>query len=160
MTKGLSKVDGSVKLSSAPSPSALAEIQTQGEVMPSLSHTSIGSSNHNVTYLSDDDPWVDDYLAIQHSRARFIVRAYLAYLRYSPFDPDDDSRFSELPSETFSNLGFDEETERNYVCLGGPTGKLLAVYRIDSRKKLKRLRRYPVFILEMFADQIPKPLQH
>lgn len=121
--------------------------------MPSLCYTSIGSSNNNVVYLSDNDFWVDDHLAIQHSRACLIVRAYLAYLRHSPFDPDDDSRFSELPSESFSHTCCDEKTNRGYVCLGGATGRLLAVFRIDSRQKLKRLRRYPAFVTALFGKE-------
>jgi hypothetical protein len=126
--------------------------------MPPLSHTSLGSSNSSVTYLSDDDPWADDELAVQHGRAHFIIRACLAYLRHSPYDEDDN--FAELPSENFSHTWHDRKTGRFYVCLGCPTGRLLAVFRIDSREKLKRLRRYPVFITEMFAYRIPKPQQH
>jgi hypothetical protein len=114
--------------------------------LSSLHRTSIGSSNSNVAYLWDDDLWVDDPLLYQHYRAQLIIRACRAYLRQSPFDCDDDTKFAELPSEHFSHIWQDPTTKRSYVYLGGPTGKLLAVFRVDNRQKLKRLRRYPASV--------------
>jgi hypothetical protein len=122
--------------------------------MSPVSHTSIGSSNSNVTYLSDsyDDDLLDgDEFAFQHGRAGLIIRACRAYLRYSPYE--EEGNYAELPSENFSHTCCDERTQRGYVCLGGATGRLLAVFRIDSREKLKRLRRYPAFVIKLFGKE-------
>jgi hypothetical protein len=128
--------------------------------MSPASHTSIGSSNSNVTYWSDlsdpsdssgDDPWEGDEFALQHGRAVLIIRACRAYLRYSPYE--EEGNYAELPSEAFSHTCCDEKTQRGYVCLGGATGRLLAVFRIDSREKLKRLRRYPAFVIKLFGKE-------
>jgi hypothetical protein len=125
--------------------------------MSPVSHTSIGSSNSHVTYWSDlsdpsdDDPWEGDEFALQHGRADLIIRACRAYLRYSPYE--DEGNYAELPSEGFSHTCCDEKTLRGYVCLGGATGRLLAVFRIDSREKLKRLRRYPAFVIKLFGKE-------
>jgi hypothetical protein len=97
------------------------------------------------------DPWEGDEFALQHGRAGLIIRACRAYLRYSPYY--EEGNFAELPSEVFSHTCCDEKTQRGYVCLGGATGRLLAVFRIDSRGKLKRLQRYPSFVIELFGKE-------
>ena len=120
--------------------------------MPTPPLISLGSSNRVVTYLSDLDANWDrqDRLETQHYRAKLIARACIAYLYNSNFG--DTLDFPEVPSEECSFICTDESTERRYVVLGGAAGELLAVYRLDSRWKLKRLRRYPITISEMFAN--------
>ncbi len=56
------------------------------------------------------------------------------------------------PSERYSCTCYDKQTGRPYVCLGDSTGRLLAVFRIDRRWKLRRLRRLPRDITQIFDD--------
>lgn len=115
-------------------------------------NTSLGSSNGIIYYYSKYNPMIDrdSALEIQHERADFIVRACLAFLRSQrDHSPDD---LSEVPSERYSHTWRDGENDRIYVCLGDETGNLLAVYRLDTREKLKRLRRYPKLITDLFLS--------
>lgn len=106
----------------------------------STAKTSLGSSNAIVTYHSDDECHVA--INAQEDRAEIICRAMLAFLS------NKNDRFNNwgVPSEVYSCTWTDETTGFVYVCLGTEWGRLLAVYRLDSRKKLKRLRRYPAAI--------------
>src|SRR6266446_8190470 len=108
-----------------------------------LSPTSLGSSNSIVKYVH---PILDDELAAigQHWRATLIVRACGAYLRSRAWLVDRGL----TPSERYSCICGDDQTRRTYVCLGDEVGRLLAVYRVDRRWKLKRLRRFPTGITE------------
>jgi hypothetical protein len=112
--------------------------------------TSIGSSNAIFT----DEELNSDYMRnlvqmcpkygrllphFNHRRhAEFICRATLAYLRQSW------NGKTSIPSENYSYLWRNPDTDSHeYVVLAGEEGKLLAVYRIDTRDKLKRLWRAP-----------------
>jgi hypothetical protein len=119
--------------------------------LPTLQLLSLGSSNRIVTYFSDSADRDDqDRLAARHARAKLIARACISYLNNRDFG--DALEFPEVPSENCSFICNDESTERKYVILGSSAGELLAVYRLDSRWKLKRLSRYPEAVLDMFAN--------
>jgi hypothetical protein len=113
-----------------------------------LSPTSLGSSKSVVTYAGY--PTIDDDLAAMahRDRAMLIVRACRAYLRLQdPLVPGP------APSERYSFTWYDNRTHRPYVSLGDAAGRLIAVYRVDRRWKLTRLRRFPAAITEMFDHQ-------
>jgi len=110
--------------------------------------TSIGSSNAIITYKTE---WHDainhaneEFPEYQTVRATMICRATLAY-----FDNATGNDFG-IPTERYSYTWRDPKTGFSYVVLGAPDeghfagGEILAVYRIDTRAKLKRLRRVPL----------------
>lgn len=94
--------------------------------------TSLGSSNDVGTYDQlHSQHGRASYIASQHGRATYVARAYRAYLG---------SNFCPTPSERYSGTFNDYTTGRNYIYLGDCEGVLLAIYRVDSRGKLRRLK--------------------
>ncbi len=63
----------------------------------------------------------------------------------------DSEGYRSIPSEPFTYVWHDLATGFDYVVLGAAKGELLAIYRVDSRQKLKRLVRAPS---EIFAEHI------
>jgi hypothetical protein len=82
-----------------------------------------------------------------------ICRATLAYLK------NRKGKDFCIPTERHSYACYDEETDFKYVVLGAPreghhSGDILAVYRVDTRGKLKRLSRYPSWLKHYHHDAL------
>lgn len=122
--------------------------------------TSLGSSNELVIYGTDQQDAVDyaNEKLPEHQSVRAIVicRAILAYLK------NRKGRDFCIPTERNSYACCDENTDYQYVVLGSPregyhAGDILAVYRVDTRGKLKRLSRIPSMIKRFHREAVLAP---
>ena len=102
----------------------------------------VGASNAVVAYESDA-AFQDDEDLLKDSvwdRAGLIMRAFKAYKRSIDAFSYEDAGFDQWPSPTHSHT--DWMGGVTYILLNYPDG-IVAVYRLDSRRKLKRMKRWP-----------------
>jgi hypothetical protein len=117
----------------------------------------VGASNSVITYLSDTDcAWqgwdYDGRTGCVWERTSLLMRAYCAYHRRpSRAHQQSGSSAVEWRSPTPDKSFTQWHHNVIYVVIGDYEGPC-AVYRLDNRDKLKRLKRWPKEIDEAFAD--------
>jgi len=109
--------------------------------------TGVGCSNAVITYFSDiewpGDEYRDDRESNVWCRAELILRAFNAFTRSDKRHSYEDALDGLWPSPDWSFTC--TEADFTYVVLGSKLGAV-AVYRLDSRHKLKRLKRWPATV--------------
>jgi len=132
---------------------------TQNKIPVTPPPPGVGASNSAITYLSDDPrTWEDLDLDFDVPasyvwyRAELLVRAYRAYKR--PLDrawqqsgSSAAGSRSPTPDRSFTHW----HNNATYIVIGDYDGPC-AVYRLDNKNKLKRLKRWPREIDEAFGD--------
>jgi hypothetical protein len=81
-------------------------------------------------------------------RADLIMRAFTAYSRQTRWTYEREAPKGEWPTPDGSFVYVDISKEQPYVVLGAEHCRPIAVYRVDRRGKLVRLKRFPASATE------------